>query len=538
MAGGANKSLRERGFRRVSPDFRERVGLAAFASQFGYDVVDDGTTIWLRRKERARGAVIKPAFVIGPTIRRADVRRPSTYEFLREYRESDHGREQGKLLRYTASSLRAALTRRLEGAESFRQWHAIAHFLALSHPMELRSMLEGSILPAFFERDPDGLVQVLLANPDVDGQFAVLRATYSLSHYPLDVVSASDRGFATLKAWDSQFPLDYLNALTSILQASTYPYMPMFQGGPFGLSFLFLLSRPEAVQLDVFPRSWMQWTRSGSEFGTEDLDGIAGLEDPTSELGRRLAHRRYLANTPLPMEGFHELLLWAVRRLSTLVNEISDAANFEQDESIDFVCGLEHNLSMLRVFRQAVHILGSEEPPSGKLRIFEMADLLEGLAKVFRGRQAGEGLFKQLFNPTLGRDACRVSLASLPGPVTPFVDRVVETVYDDLRRTVEKSIWIPGKVKDGKVEVRSRDLTRENPEDIGQFVGTLVRSLRNTHHGYFSRLDDTNRPSRYLAMSTGDLPDSLSSLALIWILCLLADVEQMTGWKSLGVGYE
>lgn len=537
-AGEASNSLRERGFRRVAPEFRERAGLRGFAPQFGYDVIDDGSALWLRRRDRARGAVIKPAFVIGPTIRKADIRNASTYRILSDYRESVHATEHGKLLRYKASTLRDALKRRLEGAESFRQWYAIANFLTLSHPIELRSMLEDCILPAFFERDPDGLVQVVLANPDVDGQFAVLRATYALSHYPLDLLSTSERGFATLKSWDTQFPLNYLKALASTLQASTYPYMPMFQGGPFGLSFFFLLSRPEAVQLDVFPRSWMHWTRSGSEFGTEDLDGIAGLRDPTSELGRRVAHRRFLASAPLSIDVFHDLLLWSVGRLSALVGEVSDVANCERDGDIDFVCGLEHNLSMLRVFRQAVHILGSEEPPSGKLAIFEMADLLEGMAKVFRGPKAGEGLFKLLFNPKLGREACRAWLGSLPGSVKPFVDGVVETVYGDLQRTAEKSIWIPGKLSGETVEVRSKDLSKENSEDIGQFVGTLMRSLRNTHHGYFSRLDNTNRPSRYLAMSTGDLPDSLTSLAFIWILCVLADVEQVTGWKSLGVGYE
>jgi hypothetical protein len=314
--------------------------------------------------------------------------------------------------------------------------------------------------------------------------------------------------------------------------------MPMFHGGPFGLSFSFLLSRPERVELDVFPRSWMHWTRSGSEFGIEHLDGVAGLMDPSSELGRRLAHRRYLASAPLSIEACHELLIWSVGRMSVFLGEIGDPANFEHRGDIDFVFGLEHNLSMLRVFRQAIHILGSEEPPSGKLAIFEMADLLEGLAKAFKGRNAGEGLFKRLFNPDVARDACSSLLASLPAGARSFFTGVMETVYTELRETVERSIWIQGKVNDGRVQVRSRDLAREESQDIGQFVSTLMRALRNTHHGYFSELDDANRPSRYLAMSTGDLPDSLSALALIWILCLLADVEGITGWKSLGVGYE
>jgi hypothetical protein len=339
-----------------------------------------------------------------------------------------------------------------------------------------------------------------------------------------------------MSEWDAVSPRDFVESAVSIVQASTYPYVPMFHGGPFGLWLCFLLSVPEQIQLDVFPRSWMHWTRSGGEFGTEALDGMLALREPGSELGRRLAHRRHLMARPLDVEACHSLLLWAVGRADMLLREASDPTNFEQNGDIDFVSGFEHSLSMLRVFRRAIYILGSEEPPHGKLTVFEMADLLQELRNALTLGDR-EGLFKRLFNPTSGLALCETALAHLPPDVRPAFQALAATVYGELRSTAEASIWIRDKVKDGRVLVRSRNLDTENPQDLDEFVGTLMRALRNTHHGYFSKLDrGANRPSRYLAMSTGNVPDSLSSLALIWALCVLADAEAITGWKPLSVG--
>jgi hypothetical protein len=410
----------------------------------------------------------------------------------------------------------------------------LVRIVSFSNSIQLRSVLEDCVLPAFFERDPDGRVQVFMLKETVERQFGWLRAAYAMSHYPLARLRDSGKRFASLVEWDAAVPIDYLEAVMSIIQASTYPHIQVFHGGPFGLSFAFVLSKPEKVELDVFPRSWLHWTRSGSEFGIERSDGVAALKDPDSVSAGRIEHRRYLANSPLSPDSFHELLLWAVDRLSSLLNELSDPANFEREGGIDFVFALEHNLSMVRVFRRAIHILGSEEPPSGKLTVFEIADLLGELANAFKEGARSDSLFKQLFNPEFGRQLCEMCLASLPAEARSFFLRIADDVYKDLEDTVARSLWLKDSVTAGIARVKSRDLRKDVDEPIGQFVGTLMRALRNTHHGYFSHLDPGNRPSRYLAMSTGNIPDSLSSLALLWALCLLASPKAVTGWAPLG----
>lgn len=412
----------------------------------------------------------------------------------------------------------------------------MVRILSFSNSIQLRPVLEDSVLPAFFERDPDGRVQVFLLKEGVERHFGLLRAAYALSHYSLARLRASGQRFASLVEWDAAVPIDYLEAVLSITQASTYPHVQMFHGGPFGLSFSFVLSKPEMIELDVFPRSWLHWTRSGSEFGIERLDGVAALKDPDSVSAHRVAHRRYLAKSPLSPEAFHQLLLWAMDRLSSLLSDLSDPANFEREKSIDFVFALEHNLSMIRVFRRAIHILGSEEPPGGKLAVFEIADLLEELANAFKQGDKSDSLFKQLFNPEFGRQFCESCLVSLPTEARSFFLRIADDVYSDLEGTVQRSLWLKDSLTAGIARVKSRDLARDVDEPFGQFVGTLMRALRNTHHGYFSHLDPGNRPSRYLAMSTGNISDSMSSLALLWALCLLASPQAVTGWAPLGFG--
>jgi hypothetical protein len=93
--------LRKRGFRPISPDFLQRDDITRLADTFGYEVLRISDTTWLRRKERRRGMPLEPAIMPGPTIKRTDVLDPSTYDFLRDYRQTAYAVEQNKLAHFT-----------------------------------------------------------------------------------------------------------------------------------------------------------------------------------------------------------------------------------------------------------------------------------------------------------------------------------------------------------------------------------------------------------------------------------------------------
>ena len=234
--------LRKRGFRPVSSDLLQHDDMTKLAATFGYEILKISDTTWLRRRERGRGIPLEPAIMPGPTIRRTDVSDPNTYDFLQDYRRTSFAKEQDKLVQFTTHSLRASLAKGLESSESFRRWHSLVRILFFSNSIQLRSVLEDSALPAFFERDPDGRVQVFMLKEGVERHFGLLRAAYALSHYSLARLRASGQRFASLVEWDAAVPNDYLEGVLSITQASTYPHVQMFHGGPFGLSFSFVLS--------------------------------------------------------------------------------------------------------------------------------------------------------------------------------------------------------------------------------------------------------------------------------------------------------
>ena len=63
-----------------------------------------------------------------------------------------------------------------------------------------------------------------------------------------------------------------------------------------------------------------------------------------------------------------------------------------------------------------------------------------------------------------------------------------------------------------------------------------MRALRNTHHGYLTRGDLRNRPSRYLSITTGNTPNSLSALPGYWALALLGNPSSFIGLPMLPIG--
>jgi len=395
----------------------------------------------------------------------------------------------------------------------------------------LLTVLQQEVLPAFFSADPEGSVEVLALDESVDRHFGFLRGGYAVQHYAIAETQQGRRGAATLRAWDTAVPSDYLDVLLSILQVATYPHIPLFHGGPFGLDFVFLFSRPVEHVPSQFPKSWLDWARSDADFGREAHNLNAVLFGDSVEAAR-LERRRYVWAAPLPRDALSELLGWIIDRLNVLLLEVADPANSETDGCIDFTCALELNLSLIRLMRRVLHAMATEEAPAGKFLAFEVGDIIDQLSRQLLKTEE-TAVFKLLFNPVAGRELIKKLLGAVPLRAPQIMLSAVDAIYDDLQAGVGESIWVPGKVSEAGVRVKRSDLQGERVEEIGEFTGTLLRVLRNTHHGYFTRGDSRARPSRYLALTTGNIPDSISSLPFFWLLALLADPAAFVGWSPL-----
>src|SRR5207249_4885039 len=145
---------------------------------------------------------------------------------------------------------------------------------------------------------------------------------------------------------------------------------------------------------------------------------------------------------------------------------------------------------------------------------------------------------KTLFHPADGLALLSRVLDKAPPPFGNYFGGVAEGLYRHLKDTVIGSVYVPTKLTPtGGVLVKNRNGTAEIEETAEEFTANVIRVLRNTHHGYFTALDkNSRRPSRYLALVSGETPETLSYLGVLFALAMLADPEAMIGWRPMPVG--
>jgi hypothetical protein len=125
----------------------------------------------------------------------------------------------------------------------------------------------------------------------------------------------------------------------------------------------------------------------------------------------------------------------------------------------------------------------------------------------------------------------------LPPPFSQYFQQVIDGLYSHLESTVIDSMYVGSKVAPtGGILVENRLGTGDVEETRAEFTANVVRALRNAHHGYFTELDRSRRPSRYLALVTGDLPETFSYLGVLFGIGMLADPEAMIRWRTIPVG--
>jgi hypothetical protein len=266
-----------------------------------------------------------------------------------------------------------------------------------------------------------------------------------------------------------------------------------------------------------------------------DQDFIAALLKPKGDEAMRCAYRSpaHKAIT-FSMDDQLAFLRWYIATLNGYFYDVTDLANFTEgndpEEPIDPIAAFEHYITVDRLVRRTIAAMSAGDGGSCRGATFETADLFETLSIRFSGK--GSEMFKPLFNPDKGPVMVGQRLRGIPG-IGDYLHEFTIRCYDDLKTTILQSVWLKSKVAGNEVVVRDRLLTGENREPIADFVANVIRALRNGHHGYFSS-EKEPRPSRYLFLVDGTVPDSMLSLPTVWLLAYLAD-PSLVGWKRLAV---
>jgi len=232
-------------------------------------------------------------------------------------------------------------------------------------------------------------------------------------------------------------------------------------------------------------------------------------------------------------------LEWYLSQSNRLLYELTDVANFTDGHDpaapIDPVFAFEHHLTVDRLVRNTLLAMSLEEIGTAKRLTFEVAEVYDGLSRLFGNHTDATGFFKRLFHPVKAPVLLRDRLAQLPAPFGTELSDLGDRLYRKIEDTVIDSVWYKPKVTLRGILVRKKDGSNEELIARPDFVAELMRCYRNAQHGYFSAADQPhNRPSRFLFLVDGNLPAEITALPPLWWLAYLAD-PGMVGWKPLPI---
>jgi hypothetical protein len=228
---------------------------------------------------------------------------------------------------------------------------------------------------------------------------------------------------------------------------------------------------------------------------------------------------------------------WIVERYNALAFHQTDPAEFLDDDNlIDFVTCFEHALTLDRAFRKGMSCVLSAESVVRKESAMEIADIIGELASYWKLAAGAPEHFKQLVHPRHGVALLKTAFGTAPAPFAVLFSDIAASIYEGLRDTVTGSVFVPTKKTTSGILVRDRTLSSENVESNEDFSANVVRSLRNTHHGYLTKNDRSLRPSRYLALVDGTLREGFARLGPLLALAAAVAPETMFGWKFMPTG--
>ena len=402
------------------------------------------------------------------------------------------------------------------------------------HPKQgLSDYFINHIAPTFFNKFPRGEIFIINSPSILLDRSALIRFLYVLENkIPLENLT----GFEMLRKWNQIEAYRYLQIISNIILHIKFPYITgIFASNGICLDFIFLFDEPidtseqeqgEKIIEDIDYHSYLRFV---TDFGKEHV-GIENIQNQPE----RTVYKKFVFNNKPNIQETSKLIEWSINSSSRLIGNLFNLENFTSESDNDYVdpiYAFEYAYTVQHILHDITSILYTWSSYQNKSTLFRIADMLAGLAKL-GSLTANEGnFFKELFMPN------KIKELSYKNFYTTELFDVFHTmahkISNNLYCKIYNSIWVKDRLINNSVLVKDRNLLNENAEEINIFCGNLIRALRNTHHGYFTRADRTgSRPSRYFSISTGELPDDLPSLAFLWLLLLLDSQETFIGNPS------
>ena len=417
-------SLADEGYRKFGPLPQSGGGLTAdqVAERASNSKISDyeAAGVWVRRLARKKGGRFIHSFKIINILDRSTDLGGNRLAFVDDYFRSDIATVDIPSITTESDNLLHLVSSAKEPPR-WRGMYRLDQALNYAGAQRFKPLLCDHVLPCFFDLFPEGKIAVVRYNTEYEDAASLVRTLYAAAQTPLsEIMKGGFKGIGTLQEWHHHSLIPLGRLLLDIFLYLFYPFIGGYRGGLAGLDFLFLFEPAEKYLPDIFPRNWLAIASTSAGFGHEKVDFFKSLQDFQGPEWQHAAHQRFQYVSGYTVAERLSLLEWYINRLNRLLYELTDVANFTQENApdgyIDPVLAFEHHLTVDRLARKTILAMSLEEVGTAKHLVFETADLYDSLSHLFRNTSNDTDFFKQIFHTEKGPALLRDRLVQLPTP--------------------------------------------------------------------------------------------------------------------------
>ncbi|MFI5251776.1 MAG: hypothetical protein ACHQQQ_05005 [Bacteroidota bacterium] len=516
-------SYPDRGFARIHPlthKFGESIKQQCISQLSSvYEFEESGSDIWLRSRERKTGQVID--FIEELALIDADNNHDATWmngvekyynNFSNQIAVPDHPVE---------------IMRDIATQDLAKQIYQSSFALFHTHSSLKAAFLKGFYFPWFFGLFPKGKILALKLNHNYESRLALLRlgnifSIYEESEIP-QIINLQDR----IRTMADLHNTGIINVKPYFLAISNlfFPYGNTYVVGSYGYIFILFTNQDDMLDRGAYPQS-MNVLHESYDLMKGDMPD---LRQPHSI--RDGWYGRYVPPAHYSADDLVTLFRHFITRYNHNLRMRLDPTNYRIDNDIDFVAAFEEYLTFDRITLEMINCQTATKGYGARSSSFAILDKFQELLEIPSvGR---DKIFHALVGKPYQTQHLKPILKNYPEPFSSFFQNESDRIYDSLYKTIlgNEGLWMTYRRKSTGIATRIWDgnlhMFTENSDLINddEFVGEIVRVIRNTHHGYLSDHDKRKRVAIFLSMHSCKLPDEFTAIPqLIW-LAVIQDPE-------------
>lgn len=485
-----------------------------------YEVDQSGNDVWLRNKERRTKAYVDYA----EEMALVDASSSKHTQWIQGV-DSYYDKFSNQI---ADTAFPIEVMKSLSGKETHNQVYLSSLALLLVHSTLRESFLRDFYFPWFFNLYPQGKILALKFNSGYEARIALLRWGNLLSIYDSsEIQKLKDIPIERIQMMADLHETGIINVKPYFMAVSNlfYPYAHSFVVGGYG--YLLVLFTHETSMLDrgPYPQTRMDMHKVHTLMQGDKPDLSSKPTVRQGWLGRYVP-TQYFTSDALPILFRH-----FVSRFNHFLRLRLDITNYRDGDDIDFISAFEEYYTFDRLTLELNVCQTATDGFSSRASSFAILDKFQELITipaVNKDKLMHHFVGKGFKNKTL-----LPNLQKYPSPFSLFFTSECDGIYDVVHQKVlgKDGLWMTYRRKPSGVQTRHWDKTsksfQENPSlySEDEFVGEIVRAIRNTHHGYISDHDKRRRFAIFVSMHTGQLPDEFTAIPqLIW-LAVIQDPE-------------